>query len=141
MKHIKEEFLGLDETQGIAQYKITYKNLDFIGIAKCHPDDKDFQSKLVGAYIAETRAWIKFYQHKKNNILKPKIQVLKEVLEHCKNKKSYEYFLILKTLRRNNFELDTVNKEIVQLKQDLKTYVEGKEQFYQKIRKYKKEKK
>ena len=45
------------------------KNCTFTGEARCHPEDVEFLSTITGGYIAEGRAYIKLYQHIKNNEL------------------------------------------------------------------------
>lgn len=42
---------------------IDYNGLQFIGTAKIHPEDKDFNSKKVGKNIATSRARIKILQY------------------------------------------------------------------------------
>ena len=54
-------------------------NIQFVGTAKCHPDDRDMMSEKTGLTIAEKRSYIKFLLHMRDNYLKPMIQVLKQV--------------------------------------------------------------
>lgn len=125
---------------------IKYKNNTFVGIATCHPDDKDFSSELTGSCIAEERAKIKYYQHIKNNEIKPKIESLLHLIKCIQNskkynEKSYEFTMMQRQMRFYKKQLDTVNNTIATIKQGLKTYINEKDKFYKALRKRKKENK
>lgn len=119
---------------------IKYKNINVIGEAQCHPDDNDMQSERVGCYIAEMRAAIKYLQHIKNNELRPKLEALQHlesvytVSPHCDND-SYELKILRRHIRLTLRELATAQNEIAMVKQNLKEYINLKDNLYKKIRK------
>ena len=96
MKQIIEHW---DESHGIARCILNYTtstgiSLQGIGIAKCHPDDYPYISKLTGGIIAEYRAEIDLLKKINNYEIKPGIAALKHVyctMRHSKryNEKSY----------------------------------------------------
>ena len=111
----------------------------FVGIAKCHPDDKDLESEKVGYYIALCRAKIKFLYHIKNNELKPQLKILKQLyfaMNRSKhyNDKSYEAKMLKKHYYMIKEELDDIHNFIKETKKELRDYLLTKEKFRKQIR-------
>lgn len=129
-----------NEDWGMARCTLYYKDFKFTGIAFCHDDDKDMQSKLTGQTIAETRALIKYYRHLRDNEIKPELKALKQfyydiIQSQRINKNSYEFRYLCKQIRKKTFELDTIKKELANISKFLKDYIESKDKTHKAIRK------
>ena len=57
--------------EGSAKCIINYNGFDFIGLAKCHPEDEDMKSEYTGCAIASMRAEIEMLTHIRDNEIKP----------------------------------------------------------------------
>lgn len=131
-----------DAERGMATCIVYYKNLEFKGTAFCHPEDKDMKSKLTGQTIAEWRAMRQYFRHIRDNELKPQLQSLKQ-LYYAMNRskrfdpKSYQSKMLFRHIQNIEFDLDTVNKNIAALSQNLKDYIDDKDKIYQTLRKIK----
>ena len=131
-----------DEERGMATCILYYKNLEFKGVAFCHPEDKDMQSKLTGQTIAEWRAMRKYFRHMRDNELKPQLKALKQ-LYYAMNRskefdpKSYQSKMLYRHIQNNKTDLDTINNNIATLSQNLTTYISDKDKVYQSLRKIK----
>lgn len=128
-----------DYQNGIAIYVIKYKNMEFTGMANCHPDDLDMESERVGLTIAEQRAEIKLACFIRDFEIKPQLKALSHLQNNIKmsknyNPKSYETKMLHSQLQAIKKELDAINNEIVDGKKFLKDYINGKEKLYQKLR-------
>lgn len=135
----KQPTFQWDPSTGQAVCVLEYKNEIFVGTAKCDPVDFDMISEKTGLYIAEQRASIQFYQHIKNNEIKPQLQVLNHLCSTMwnsknLNQKSYEFKRILKEINNLENDLITINNVIADTKETLKTYIDEKDSFYKKIR-------
>ena len=128
------------ETQGNETIcTIIYDGLEFVGKAKCHPDDMDYYSEITGSTIAEARAQQKVLKHVKNNIIIPQLKIIKHI--YCNfntsthiDKTSKPY----KIIKKQYFELE---EELKQIKQDIKdnqifiyNYLKGKDKIYTRLR-------
>ena len=129
-----------DETSGICECSIFLDDYMYgFGLAQCAEKDRDMISERTGSHIAEMRAKINLLQCYKNNELRPSLKAL----EHLKstmiqskkhNPESYER-------KRLNIEIKNIKKDIIdveelitKLKEDLYSYINKKEQLYQRIR-------
>ena len=131
-----------DSKTKVASCAIKYKNQMFTSYAKCHPDDLDFESEKTGCCIAEYRAEIKCLQYIKNCEVKPAMEALNHVICGMRsskfyNAKSYEARCIQKEYHRLQKQLTAINNEIAALKKSVQSYIESKDEFYNKIRKAK----
>lgn len=131
-----------DPDGGTAACELVYKGRIFKGEAHCHFDDYDFQSERTGCFIAECRAELAMLKYRKNCELKPALQALKHtyglLVQSSKyNPDSHESKTLYKQIQLTNFDLITVSNEITTLTQNLKTYIDGKEKLYQRLRKAK----
>lgn len=135
---MKKHFIWLpEENKTICEIKDN--NLVFTGTAFCHEHDQDFKSEITGGYIAESRADIKYYQHQKNNVIKPALKALNHLLNCLKQSKNYnenspEVKVIKKHIYNKEEELRQVITMIKIIKQDIKMYVDSKEALYKKLR-------
>ena len=110
-------------------------NVSWIGIAKCHPDDYPYISKLTGGIIAEYRAEIDLLKKINNYEIKPGIAALKHVyctMRHSKryNEKSYEAIRLKKELAHLMDELEENKKAIQDIHNNLNKYLEDKDKLH-----------
>ena len=118
---------------------LTSGNTSFIGKAQCHKDDADFASEKTGQTIAQFRATIKYFQHIKNNELKPKLNALKQLYYSMNRSKkfnpnSYENYMLQRQIHLYENDLAMVNDEITTLQNFLRDYLAEKDKFYKKMR-------
>lgn len=124
---------------GIARCVLSTKYGTFTGEAKCHPDDFDMESEKVGCEIAYTRAFIVALTHERDNVIKPSLKALKQLLysmKHSKkfNKKSYENKMLWSQIQNWQFDLNTINKIIANEKEGLRQYIKIKDDLYKRLR-------
>jgi hypothetical protein len=122
-----------------ATCKIEVQGKKYIGTAICHEHDFDFESEKVGQVIAGTRAQIKMLQDYANNSLVPQLKALMEyyyTIKHSKNynPKSYESKMLYRRIQFIKNQLTAVKEEINNRKQELKEYIDQKDEFYKKLR-------
>ena len=139
MKRI-EPLIEYDEELGISTCLLFYENQSFYGMAQCNEKDKDFQNKMTGEHIAYERAMIQALQFEKNNIIKPKINALKQLYYSMNkskkfNPKSYEAKMLYRQIKNQTEDLVVVN-DLIQTKQKaLRDYINLKDKSYQTLRK------
>lgn len=134
-----EPIFQWDKDYGSALCILTEGNNSFVGYANCHPDDEDMMSEKTGLTIALYRAEIKFYQHIKNNEIKPQLKALKQVyyaMNRSKkfNPNSYENKMLQRQIHQLEIDLDTIKDLLDNKKETLRDYINEKEKLYQKIR-------
>ena len=134
-----EPIFEWNEETGTAKCTVSYKNKKIQGVAICHPDDKDMQSKLTGQEIAKRRAKIECYIHIKENEILPKIEILNHLIgtmTHSKNfnPKSYEIKRVRAELQNLKDDLTTINEELAEERVGLKLFLVQKDAFYKQIR-------
>ena len=135
-KHLQ---INWDEETGTSTCVfIDSKNNKHIGIAICHPDDKDMKSEKTGLNRAQMRAMIKYYQHIKNNELRPQLKILQHLESLYRNcdQNNYENKTLRKQIYLIKNDLDVINENISILKKELKNYINSKESFYKSVRKH-----
>lgn len=124
---------------GYASCIIHYEQVVFLGEARCHPDDEDFQSEKTGLQIAEVRANIQYLQFKRDKEIKSQIKILKHLLGNIQsskyhNPKNYESSMLRNQLKALEKELEDINEAIAEEKKFLKEYINEKDKFYKRIR-------
>lgn len=117
----------------------TTKYGTFRGIAMCHPDDEDMQSKRTGEQIAYQRAMIKALQHKRDNVLKPRLYSLQQlfysmVTSKKYNPESFEAKRLQKHIQQTEEEITNCKIALSLSRTNLRNYIAEKEKLYQKIR-------
>lgn len=138
--HKRKEEFDWDNTNGVCECKIITNFGEFFGTALCHEDDLDMQSQRTGEQIAYHRALIEMLKYERDCILKPQIKVLEHLQSILKSKKKYAesdlYAAI--TLKRQltnlKFELQIVRDNIEGEREQLREYINKKEEMYQRIR-------
>lgn len=135
----KPEFLWNEDT-GTAICIISTPYGEFKGTASCHPDDNDMISEKVGNEIAEIRATINLLKYRRDCWIKPALSALKQLQSNClhskkySNPKSHESRMLKRQIENWTLDLETTRELISNYRAYLKGYIEGKEQFYQKVR-------
>ena len=136
---LKYEF----RTEGNYSYcDLTYNNLTFTGIARCHPDDVDMISERTGYCIAEIRANIQKLRWVRDYEIIPMIKSYKH-LRHCisrapkHNPDSYEFYAIEQKIKKLEEDLIDLRAAIKEERDYLSDYIRKKETVYQRIRKAK----
>ena len=128
-----------NKEDGLASTIIKYNNKEFIGIALCHPDDEDFKSSWTGTAISEFRAYIAYLKHVRDNELRPHLKCLCQLyysMNRSKkfNPRGYEAKTLYRAIKRTEKDLKAVQQEIENIKNDLKNYIDNKEELFIKIR-------
>ena len=123
----------------IYQCYLTYNGITFYGEAKCHPDDYDMCSERTGYFIAEMRANIQKLRWCRDYEVMPMVKHYRhfyDCLSHSSkfNKDSYEAHMILKELKKWEYELKAIRQDIKDERKYLKEYIDTKERLYRHIR-------
>lgn len=122
-----------------AKCHVKYGDYIFTGEAVCNEKDYDMENEHTGCNIAEFRANLKVLQFMKNCEIKPGLKSLMQLhhtMEHSKNHnlKSYESKMLYRMVKQYTKDLDTINKEIKNLQETLKIYIDKKDEFYKQVR-------
>ena len=126
-------------SEGNAKFTINYHGQVFIGTAKCHPEDRDFESARVGLTIAEARANIEVLRHIRECELKPQLKILNHLYANMKTSKyynpaSYEAKMLRSQIRALEKELTILNNEIADEQKFIRDYISGKDKLYRRLR-------
>lgn len=107
-------------------------------VAKCHPDDYDFANEFTGCEIANRRMSIKVLQAQKHelNIRLIALNQLYYSMKHSKkfNEKSYENKMLQRQINMVKQDIQTVKEMIEEERNNLKSYIDTKDDFYKKVR-------
>ena len=127
-----------DEDSGLAVCKIKYDGLEFTGEAQCHPKDEDMMSSKTGEEIAYNRASIAVLQYEKKQIAR-ELKALKALYYSMKhsprfNAKSYEAYSLYRQMNIRQNDINEIKYQIKCLRSYLKSYIDGKDEIYKKIR-------
>ena len=128
------ETFSYSESTGLATCRIKYEDQEFIGKAKCHPDDMEFATEFVGCEIARHRAVIKVFKH----IIKEDRIAIKTLQDF------YNSIAASRSMRQNYWLKQKFLNEIASYQEDIKTaqsvidkakielvaYTTGKDHFY-----------
>lgn len=136
---MSQPIFDYNEESGISTCYLEYDGQVFVGTAKAHPEDMDMATKLVGQDIAYRRAMIKYLCFIKNYELAAELRALKRLyftMSHSThfNEKSYENKMLQRQLRQVETDLATIKEEIAQEREELKTLIDEKDEFFKKIR-------
>ena len=136
----RQPYYDWNKEEGIATCILFDGQTPFIGVAKCHPDDVDFQSEKTGMIIAESRAEINALQHYKNNVLKPGLDALNQLyysinLSKQYNKKSYESKMLYRQIEMKKKDIEVIKEILDQRKKELKQFIDDKDEFYKTVKK------
>ena len=101
----------------------------YVGKAKCHPDDKQFISELMGCALAENRAKIKSLNNKLR-ITKIKLNTVKTIL-----KTAQESHLLLQHIKNYKNEISKIEQEIEEINFEIVKRIEIRDNIINKIKK------
>ena len=135
----KEKKGGFKQDTSIVDRRKQYRET-VIGEAICHPQDVDMVSEKTGCTIAERRAYIKYMQYQKENILKPELKALKKfynVVNQSKyyDEQDYTNQMLIRHIKRLEEDIASLKQEIETEKINLRDYISTKDTFYQEVRK------
>ena len=111
----------------------------YTGIAAVADDDDDMKSEYTGYTIAETRAFIEFYQRWIHCELKPQLRAQKQLYYSMNRSKKYhpghyEAYMLNRSIKRIEADIEHCRQCISNLKEYVNFYIEEKEHLYQRIR-------
>ena len=134
-----EPIFNWDEEAGIASCILSDGEKVYTGFAQCHPDDEDMKGQKTGCEIAFRRARINALRGYRDE-LKIRLSTLKQLyhsmnISYRFNEKSYENKMLQRQIRMINFDLTTTKEMIATEEQNLRTYIQEKDEFYNKTRK------
>lgn len=114
---------------------------EHIGMAQCHKNDMDMKSEKTGWEIAQRRAEIAALKSYIQDELKPRLRALKQLyysMNRSKyfNPQSYENKMLWSQICLIKKDLITTKETIAELEEDLMTYLDKKDEFYKKIRNF-----
>lgn len=120
------------------------KNKTYTGIAKCHPSDWDFESKLVGQHYAYVRSMIHEMSIKRDE-LRTELKMLyhmQSLYNHSTkiSKKSYECYLLRRQIKSKEREISHMRDIIRTAKANLRATIALKDKFYNSVREERKKK-
>lgn len=112
----KKPIFSWQEDDGIAVCKITNPENDYIavGMARCHPEDRDMMSEKTGLEIAYHRALMNLYKNKVKNLKK----------ERRVHEDIYKTFMSMPNFDKENRYIRVVRHRIYGLKEEIKIYQE-----------------
>ena len=115
------------------------KHGKYYGEAKCHPNDWEFESKLVGEYYAYTRSMLKELSSNREE-LRAQIKGLKHLYNILEQNPrvhydSIECYTIRRQIKLMERDLADIRALIKTTKQELYEYMTAKDEFYKKLRK------
>ena len=131
-----------DDERGSASCLFTDGEKVYTGFALCHPDDMDMAGEKTGCEIALRRAKINALRGYRDE-LKIQLKALNQLYYSMNksthfNEKSYENKMLQRQIRRISFDLATAKEMIATERQELRDYLQKKDEFYTKIRRIRK---
>lgn len=129
-----EPIFSWNEETGTASCILGSNEKIYTGFAQCHPDDVDMKGEKTGCEIAFRRAKIHALRGFRDE-LKIKLSALNQLFytmnksKHF-NPKSYENKMLQRQIRMTNFDLDTAKEMIATEEQNLREYIQKKDEFY-----------
>ena len=122
----------------------SFSGKTYTGIAKCHPSDWDFESKLVGQHYAYVRSMIHEMSVKRDE-LRTELKMLyhiQSLYNHSTkiNKKSYECYLLRRQIKSKEREISHMRDIIRTAKANLRATIALKNKFYNSVREERKKK-
>lgn len=135
----KEPQYHYDKESHEAMCILTYGELTFVGKAVCHPEDFDFESEKTGYAIAHRRALIKYFQHVRDNELKPGLKALEQLyysINRSKNfdPKNYENRMLRRQICLYKNDLAVVSNALATERSFITSFIKEKDKFYEKMR-------
>lgn len=134
-----------DKECGISCVKITTECGIFEGYAFLNPEDKEYESEILGGEIAEMRA-ISDYYKRKLHFLKTRLLTLYDIARDIRNNPQYdsehfEYQLIEKRIKQNEEQKNIYKEYIRDIKEAIEFKLEAKVELIEKLKKKKQDNK
>ena len=134
-----------DKECGISCVKITTECGIFEGYAFLNPEDKEYESEILGGEIAEMRA-ISDYYKRKLHFLKSRLLTLYDIARDIRNNPQYdsehfEYQLIEKRIKQNEEQKNIYKEYIRDIKEAIEFKLEAKVELVEKLKKKKQDNK
>lgn len=109
------------------------------GIAKCHPNDYDFENELTGQHYAFVRTLIKEMREQREEI-KAELKALNHVYDILNqnnkvSKKSIECYTIRRQIKLKERDLQDIKDLINETQKNLRLTINNKDKLYNAIRK------
>lgn len=106
----------------------------FVGIAECHPEDKDMMNEMTGQEIAYHRALINLYRDKLKTLKKEK-RVTDDIYKTFKNMPNFDKEnRYIRVVRHRSYglaeEIRVYSEMIENTIKYIKDYIDNKDQFY-----------
>lgn len=136
--NIEPQFDWIEE-HGIMTCTLTDGKHEFVGSAKCAPEDIDMKSEKTGYKIALLRAEMAYFRYIRDNEIKPGLKALNQVyytMKHSShfNEKSYEYKMLRRQINFYEDDLILIKNMIAEKYLELTAYLKAKNKFYKIIR-------
>ena len=135
---MRESRIKYDKENNIATYTFLDRGREFTGKATCHPLDADMCTEYTGIEIARRRAVIEYLKFTRDQI-RSELQALNHFYStiyrsNSFNENAYENKMLRRQIQLTNDDLTVIRQELAMEQQNLKTYINEKEKFYQKVR-------
>lgn len=123
---------------GVARYVYRYKHHLCVGIASCHDDDRDFESRMLGLDLAETRAYLEYIKIRRDELI-IKHRTLEGMYRHLSNDKNFnekDFYAVKfsKEIKSIQEELRECREAIINIPKMLDSKIKDRESMYQKLR-------
>lgn len=110
----------------------------YIGVARCHPEDEPYANEYIGLTIAEARAEIHALRNFRDNELIPVVKTLTHLQTNMKtskfyNPKSYEARMLRRQLKIKENELIAIKEEIINLQTFINNYIAEKDKLHKEL--------
>ena len=130
-----------DEECGMSCVKIATECGFFKDYAWLNPEDKEYESKILGGEIAEMRA-ISDYYKRKLHFLKTRLLTLYDIARDIRNNpqfnsEHFEYQLIQKRIKQNEEQKEIYKEYIKDIKEAIEFKLETRVQLVDKLKKKK----
>ena len=130
--------IKFDYDNGVSSCTMVVDGKTFTAYARCHPEDNDMKNQNTGFEIAFRRVSLLIYKARRDE-LKARLGALNQLyysMKHSKkfNQKSYENIMLQRQIQITSDDLTTIKEMIAITKQNLKEYIDKKDEFYKAIR-------
>ena len=114
------------------------KNKAYIGQAKCHPNDYEFESKLVGEHYAYTRSMVQELCENRDALV-AELKALKHLYNILEQNPrvhydSIECYTIRRQMKLLERDIDDTKQMIRYTTKDMRDMIAAKDSFYDKVR-------
>ena len=131
MKRNSISFEKLDNGNTIC--RLRFDGQVFIGEAKLHPADKDFESEKTGCFIAECKANIKKLKYVKTKLIR-EVTFLKKTYNLLREIEHYDSKALKEQIEENENQIKEIESAISDEKIYLYRYIQEKDAFYKRMR-------